>query len=170
MKNIKFGILIRLYTLCAGLCTVFCGATASEQYNFRQITPRNGMLSNVRCVHVEKQGFVWIGSSTEGLVRFDNYLPRHYSSHDKDEHALPGDNIYQITEDSLGQIWVLTNKGLARYRAATDDFFIPKQAPEAGGGENSSSTVPDRSRAACSSDHRTRSSVMTMPTTRSAWC
>ena len=135
MKNIKFGILIRLYTLCAGLCTVFCGATASEQYNFRQITPRDGMLSNVRCVHVEKQGFVWIGSSTEGLVRFDNYLPRHYSSHDKDEHALPGDNIYQITEDSLGQIWVLTNKGLARYRAATDDFFIPKQAPEAGGGK-----------------------------------
>ena len=57
MKNIKFGILIRLYTLCAGLCTVFCGATASEQYNFRQITPRDGMLSNVRCVHVEKQGF-----------------------------------------------------------------------------------------------------------------
>lgn len=130
----KSGIFIRLYTVCAGLCSVFCGATAGEQYNFRQITPRDGMLSNVRCVHTEKRGFVWIGSSTEGLVRFDNYRPRHYSSHDKGEHTLPGDNIVQIAEDSLGQIWVLTNKGLARYRPATDDFFIPKQMPDAGGG------------------------------------
>ena len=166
----KSGILLYLYMVCAGLLSAFCGATAGEQYNYRQITPRDGMLSNVRCVHAEKRGFVWIGSSTEGLMRFDNYLPRRYSSHDKGGHALPGNNITQIAEDSLGQIWVLTNKGLARYRPETDDFFIPKQVPDPGGGEISSSTVPARLRAACSSDRRTRSSAMTMPTTRSACC
>lgn len=165
MKNRIPSICILLYMVCTGLFAAPCGATAGEQYNFRQITPRNGMLSNVRCVHAEKRGFVWIGSSTEGLMRFDNYLPRRYSSHDKGENALPGDNIVQIAEDSLGQIWVLTNKGLARYRPATDDFFIPKQPSEGGG--ISSSTVHDRSRVACSSDHRTKSSGMTMPMTRS---
>ena len=134
MKNRIPSICILLYMVCTGLFAAPCGATAGEQYNFRQITPRNGMLSNVRCVHAEKRGFVWIGSSTEGLMRFDNYLPRRYSSHDKGENALPGDNIVQIAEDSLGQIWVLTNKGLARYRPATDDFFIPQQSSEAGGG------------------------------------
>lgn len=136
MKNTKSGILPRLCMVCAGLFAALCGATAAEQYNFRQITPRDGMLSNVRCVHAEKRGFVWIGSSTEGLMRFDNYLPRRYSSHDKGGHALPGNNITQIAEDSLGQIWVLTNKGLARYRPETDDFFIPKQAPDPGGGKS----------------------------------
>lgn len=134
MKNMKSGILLYLYMVCAGLLSAFCGATAGEQYNYRQITPRDGMLSNVRCVHAEKRGFVWIGSSTEGLMRFDNYLPRRYSSHDKGEHALPGNNIAQIAEDSLGQIWVLTNKGLARYRPETDDFYVPKQPSEPGGG------------------------------------
>ena len=134
MKNMKSGILLYLYMVCAGLLSAFCRATAGEQYNYRQITPRDGMLSNVRCVHAEKRGFVWIGSSTEGLMRFDNYLPRRYSSHDKGEHALPGNNIAQIAEDSLGQIWVLTNKGLARYRPETDDFYVPKQPSEPGGG------------------------------------
>lgn len=107
---------------------------AKDQYNLRQITPRDGMLSNIRCIHAEKRGFVWMGSSSEGLVRFDNYLPHRYSSQDKGEHVLPGDNIYQITEDSLGHIWVLTDKGLARYRPATDDFFIPQQYWNGGGG------------------------------------
>ncbi len=130
MKNIRN---IFVLSLCACVFSRMIGLAAEDRYNFRQITPRDGMLSNVQCVYAEKRGFVWIGSSSEGLVRFDNYLSRRYCSQDKGEHALPGDNIYQIAEDSLGHIWVLTDKGLARYRPSTDDFFIPKRNFNGGG-------------------------------------
>lgn len=102
--------------------------SAENRYDFRPVTPRDGMPSNIRCIHAEKRGFVWFGSSSEGLVRYDNYLIRRYTSRDSGEHVLPGDYIYQIATDSLGQVWVLTDKGLARYRPVSDDFFIPKHA------------------------------------------
>lgn len=123
---------IRLFVLLCGM--LLCGAhlSAGEAYNFRSITTREGMPSSVRCIHAEKRGFVWIGSSGEGLVRYDNYLPRRYLAREGDEHALPGNHIIQIVEDSLAQIWVLTNRGLARYRPASDDFFVPKRQTENG--------------------------------------
>ena len=121
-----------VHTICVYL--LFCGLfltvpvhAVGEQYNFRSITTRDGMPSSVRCIHAEKRGFVWIGSSNEGLVRYDNFLPRRYTAREGDIHALPGNHIVQIVEDSLAQIWVLTNRGLARYQPASDDFFIPKR-------------------------------------------
>ncbi len=130
MKNIAN---IFILSVCACMFSCMPSFATEEQYTFRQITPRDGMLSNVRCIYADKSGFAWIGSSSEGLVRFDNHFSRRYSSQDKGEHILPGDNIYQITEDSLEHIWVLTDKGLARYRPATDDFFIPRHYLNGGG-------------------------------------
>ena len=124
---------ICLFLLFCGLCSSGRLHAAGEQYTFRSITTRDGMPSSVRCIHAEKRGFVWIGSSNEGLVRYDNFLPRRYRACEGDENALPGNHIVQIVEDSLAQIWVLTNRGLARYRPANDDFFVPKRGAGSSG-------------------------------------
>lgn len=94
---------------------------AAEDYLFRQLSTPVGVPSFIQSVHAEERGFVWAGTR-KGLVRFDGYEVKLYATQPGDTTSLPGNEIYQIAEDSLHQIWVLTNGGLAFYDRRTDRF------------------------------------------------
>ena len=50
---------------------------------------------------------------------------RKYIHQANNPHSIPHNLIYQMIEDEQNNIWILTDKGVARYQRQSDDFFIP---------------------------------------------
>jgi diguanylate cyclase (GGDEF)-like protein len=79
----------------------------------------------------DKQGFVWIGTQGNGLLRFDGYQYIAYTHGRHDARSLPSDRVYALHQDAAGALWVGTRGGLARYDPDSDDFtrFTPAPGP-----------------------------------------
>ncbi len=79
----------------------------------------------------DHQGFIWIGTNSGGLYRFDGYQAIKYLNNPANPRSLPHDRASALFEDKDGRIWVGTQSGLARFDPATNDFtkFIPPDGP-----------------------------------------
>lgn len=85
-------------------------------------TQRDGLLSgNIRLLHQDRRGFIWIGSS-EGLTVYDGARFRSFSMSD----GLPYTEIYAIAEDSTGTIWLATLNGLRRFSGGRFEIVWPE--------------------------------------------
>ncbi len=79
----------------------------------------------------DRQGFVWIGTLSGGLYRYNGYQAVKYRSHADDPGSLPHDRVSTLFEDANGTVWVGTQNGLARFNPATNNFtrFAPPPGP-----------------------------------------
>ena len=111
---------LRLFCWIVGLL-LCCNHLKASHYYFKQISLKEGLPSTVRCIYAEKKGFVWIGTRS-GLGRFDGHELKRYTYQSDNPNSLPHNHIHQIVEDSLHNIWIMTDKGIARYRRRSDDF------------------------------------------------
>lgn len=109
----------RLLIISSFLILAHQSAGARDVF-YKSIASAENIQSAITVIYAEPRGYVWFGTS-DGLVRFDNFSFRTYSSHSKDS-SIPGDHIYQICEDSQHNIWVLTDNGTAMYNPVTDSF------------------------------------------------
>ena len=66
-------------------------------------------------IHIDRHGNKWFGTWGGGASRFDGKTWKSFSTKD----GLPGDIVYAIEEDSLGQIWVGTHRGLSVYNGSS---------------------------------------------------
>lgn len=94
----------------------------ADYFLFRQLSIAEGFPPSIQTVYSESNGLVWIGTKN-GLGQFDGYTLKTYIHSPENPHSLPGNEIYQIIEDSLHRIWVLTNSGTALYRKHSDSFL-----------------------------------------------
>lgn len=79
--------------------------------------PRSLGNDNVMCVMVDRNGQVWAGTFGAGLNRFD---PSSGAFEKVTSHSgLPNDVVYGILEDRQENLWLSTNRGLARYNPST---------------------------------------------------
>ena len=67
----------------------------------------------------DRDGFIWIGSLSSGLVRFDGQEARIYK---EGAQRLASNYVTHLFEDSRGLIWIGTNSGLNVYDKSTDKF------------------------------------------------
>jgi len=72
----------------------------------------NGETLEVNVLHAEKSGDLWIGTETQGILRMTGDNVERYDS----KSGLSGDSVRQILEDREGDLWVVTNKGIDRFR------------------------------------------------------
>ncbi len=69
----------------------------------------------------DRDGFLWIGTIGQGLIRFDGYDQKIYKA--GGENPFPDSGIYALYEDRDGLIWIQTaSSGLVRYDKGTDSF------------------------------------------------
>lgn len=135
MEKMTIFVALRIYKymeshkplyLCIILCLIGLGSSAkpisTENYLFHQLSISQGMPASIQSVYAEKGGFVWV-STRKGLGRFDGYELKLYTHDAGDPYSLPGDEVYQVVEDSLCNIWVLTDGGLALYDKKTARFL-----------------------------------------------
>lgn len=111
MKRIIFLLFLLSYLIQA----------SASHYYFKQIFLKEGLPSTIKTVLTDSKGFVWIGTK-EGLVRFDGYELRRYTSVHDDLNSLPENSILSIVEDTQQQIWVVTTGGISRYDRNKDIF------------------------------------------------
>src|SRR5688572_24821042 len=80
-------------------------------------------LSQAENYHIikDKYGFMWIGSKN-GLNRFDGNNFKNYFHDPQKQGTIPGNDISGFVEDSLNNIWIGTNMGIARYDIRADTF------------------------------------------------
>ena len=95
----------------------------ANNYYFEQVALKEGLSTTVNCIYAEKNSFVWIGTRT-GLGRFDGHELKKYTHSPENPNSLPHNNILHVAEDSLHNLWVLTEKGVVRYRRRSDDFSL----------------------------------------------
>ena len=102
----------------------FVLSTKAEQqdYYFRQISLEQGLSqSRVQCIYRDHQGVIWIGTKW-GLNSYDQSELKSYF-HDREQpNSLPDNFIRFITGDRLGDLYVSTNKGIAIYNKAENQF------------------------------------------------
>lgn len=102
----------------------FVLSTKAEQqdYYFRQISLEQGLSqSRVQCIYRDHLGVIWIGTKW-GLNSYDQSELKSYF-HDREQpNSLPDNFIRFITEDRLGDLYVSTNKGIAIYNKAKNQF------------------------------------------------
>jgi len=82
--------------------------------------------TNIRSVHVSKNGIVWIGTDSKGLNRYDPQKKTLtiYKRDLKNENSLSDNSVQFIHEDSDGILWLATNGGLNRFDPKTGDVKV----------------------------------------------
>ena len=119
LKSVLIRIVAYLWCL-TGMLPVPLHAT---HYIYKQIKLDKGLPTTLNCISSDNRGFVWTGTKF-GLGRFDGHELKRYLHHPDDSTSLPGNNIYQILEDTHHRLWILTDMGVARY-SYRNDCFVP---------------------------------------------
>ena len=72
----------------------------------------------------DRSGVVWVGTSGDGLYRYDpaNGEWRHYLHDPEEPHGLSSNSVESIHEDESGVLWLATRGGLDRFDRETETF------------------------------------------------
>jgi ligand-binding sensor domain-containing protein/serine phosphatase RsbU (regulator of sigma subunit) len=72
----------------------------------------------------DKQGFFWIGTKSQGLIRYNIETHEFKAFRNSSNNELISSNfILSIFEDSRGNLWIGTDNGLSLYDRTNDQFY-----------------------------------------------
>lgn len=120
-RNLWIGTRPALYRIDpSGKSTVFVGV-------------QPGVPFDVISLVEDHAGFLWVGTSNNGLFRLDPKSGqwKSYLHNEKDPSSLSNDVVYRLLVDRDGTLWAATWDGLDRFNAQTDSFTTFKANPNA---------------------------------------
>jgi signal transduction histidine kinase/ligand-binding sensor domain-containing protein len=98
----------------------------SESIEFDRYTINDGLSNGyVNSIFQDSKGFMWFGTGN-GLNRFNGLSFKTFYYDLKDSTSIPGNDVNQMVEDSLGRIWIITNTGIAYFDLKRDLFSRTK--------------------------------------------
>ncbi|MBK9727805.1 MAG: histidine kinase [Saprospiraceae bacterium] len=100
----------------------FIAGIGQSSFQSNNINLSDG-LSDLRVQDIvqDKYGYLWFATSF-GLNRYDGYNIRTFYS-DTSRKSLPSNGVYSLYTDIKGDLWVGTDKGLAKYNPINQDFI-----------------------------------------------
>jgi ligand-binding sensor domain-containing protein len=88
-------------------------------------TPENSLLPEgfiyIHDILIDSGKRVWIGMGGKGLIVIDGEVWKLFNTSNS---GLPDDNVYTISEDNYGNIWIGTYRGIAVYNPETSSWRI----------------------------------------------
>ncbi|WP_339881463.1 hybrid sensor histidine kinase/response regulator transcription factor [Polaribacter vadi] len=91
--------------------------------NFDRISNKEGFNQNtVNAIEQDKYGFLWY-ATPNGLIRYDGYEFRTFTTQSKDEGAISSNNVTHLFNDKDGILWIGTNVGVNIYVPWLERFF-----------------------------------------------
>jgi ligand-binding sensor domain-containing protein/signal transduction histidine kinase len=94
-----------------------------KTYKISKEDSSNFIGSLARCIFEDGKGFLWVGTETGGLYRFDREKEKFaaYFEHDN-RNKIIYFSVYSIAEDKNGDLWLGTNMGLKKFDKSTGKF------------------------------------------------
>ncbi|MBQ8673021.1 MAG: response regulator [Bacteroides sp.] len=117
------------------LCCV-CNLRASEgdilsHLTFKQLSTVHGLPTDeVQKVHQDKDGLIWL-ATRYGLCRYDGYEVTVYKSNLYTPGLLTNNNIFSLSDDNEGNLWIGTQDGLNVLNKKTGEIrqYLAPQIP-----------------------------------------
>lgn len=116
------------------LAVLLCSSSLTSQHNlindpvsqvkFSHLSEDAGISKVITWVHADSEGFIWAGTGTAGLYRYDGYEFKSYQYSHDDTTTISDNYVTGFRyEDASGNLWVTFFTGeLNRYNRDTDDF------------------------------------------------
>ncbi|MFC5683282.1 hybrid sensor histidine kinase/response regulator transcription factor [Flavobacterium sp. MAHUQ-51] len=94
---------------------------------FQSYSEKNvkGLKGNNWCSFDDGKGHLYVGHAQNGLSIIDlkKKTARKFLNNPQNPKSLPGNSVYSICIDHLGNIWIGTNDGLALFNPRTNEFL-----------------------------------------------
>ncbi len=122
-----------LALLCLLVLSLSAWSTPTSPLRFKHLGALGTDEQSILALMQDRQGFIWVGTRSGGLLRYNGHTTVTYTSNTANPRSLPNDRVSTLFEDKRGQIWAGTQNGLARYNPHTNDFtrFTPPPGPYA---------------------------------------
>ena len=114
----------RIFILIITLILTGTHLSAREQYIYTQISHDEGLTSTINSIFKKEDGHLWIGSQN-GLFRFNGTTLRHYK-----DPVFAEKSVNYVGDDSVGDLWVLTDDGLLRRKGSEEIFEVIETGQE----------------------------------------
>lgn len=116
--------LVKIFFGIGLIFAVDCMTPQSLTPNFEKVVfSQNDILGTVYCIIKDKQGFIWLGTST-GLKRFDGVNLKNYRFDPLDSSSISSNEVRSIQEDKNGDLWIGTiNKGINKFVRSEEKFL-----------------------------------------------
>jgi len=114
------------FKCCVILCTLIhldisAQAQYPTDYSFESYKIKDGLsLGSTFTIYQDKLGYILVGNI--GVERFDGYVFKNYRANVLDSNALKPGNIYDINEDSRGNLWVANGRYISFLNRQTDKW------------------------------------------------
>ena len=84
---------------------------------------------SIWCIWEDADSRLWIGTENQGMVLYQRDLDRfkHYIHNDSCSNCISSNQVYSITSDSSGIMWIGTAGGLNRFDPVTNSFQLIRQ-------------------------------------------
>jgi signal transduction histidine kinase/ligand-binding sensor domain-containing protein len=116
-------LLLNLIICLASIPSVAQKVNKPDQYRPVLWTSQDGLNTDYLNVMLkDAKGFLWIGSFTDELTRFDGARFKTFMPDPKKSGAINAGGVTAFAEDSLHNIWMATGRGVSRYDIQTDLF------------------------------------------------
>ena len=123
LKHISFRIITSIFIIYVGsIVSLFA---QNNDIRFNHYTVEDGLSQNsVFAILEDHHGFMWFGTRTGGLNRFNGYAFTTYKKNVNDSLSISSNEILALHEDQYGMIWIGTrNGGVSRYDESSNHFF-----------------------------------------------
>ncbi len=91
---------------------------------FDNLTINDGLTSSdISAICQDYEGYIWLGTYSDGLIRYDGYNFEVFRHHPGDSASLSSNNISSLLRDSCGRLWIGTlGGGLNLFRPGYGTF------------------------------------------------
>jgi signal transduction histidine kinase/ligand-binding sensor domain-containing protein len=88
-----------------------------RHYKHDPNNPKSISADDLGTIYEDRNGTMWFGTTTGGLNRFDRDTDTFTAFTERD--GLPSKDVFAIMEDDQGNLWLCTDRGLARFNIET---------------------------------------------------
>jgi ligand-binding sensor domain-containing protein len=78
----------------------------NNEIKFERLGLEQGLNNYVNTLMQDKKGYMWFGTSEDGLYKYDGYTFTHYKRNPRDINSLADNSVSALYEDRNGIIWV----------------------------------------------------------------
>lgn len=118
----RFRMLRLLVTCWLLLCVLAASATPTSELRFMRLGSLDADDLSILSLLQDRQGFIWIGTHSGGLYRYNGYQAVKYTHDPRNPRSLPNDRVSALFEDQQGRLWAGTQDGLAYFDPVSGGF------------------------------------------------